>query len=157
MAYYFRVFCNAATVPPLSDVLGWVRERGVNLHVAPGGVEAWEDDPVTLVYEEGVPPFLAELNRNDGEDSLAAQEIGEFISMLEEEAQKPRKRKEIIQHLRETKFLVACEIPVEKFSDAGFHALDVFLAYFVVHSNGMVQADGQGFYDRGKLIYELAA
>ncbi len=94
------------------------------------------------------------LNRVDGAESLAAQEIAEFVSVLEAR-KKSRKRDTVLDQLRKTRFVVACEIPTLGFEDAGFHALDVFLAYFVVNSGGMVQADGQGFYDMGKLIVEM--
>ena len=160
MAYYFRAFCTEATPPALAQVLDWVRERGVSLAVDPGdstagaGTPNWGETPVGLIYAEGNAPFSAEVNVNEGPDSLAAQEINEFIEMLQI-AKKSRKRDGVIDHLRRTKFIVPCRIPIADFADAGFHALDVFLAYFLVHCGGMVQADGQGFYEGGKLIVEI--
>lgn len=157
MGYYFRVFCTSPTVPPLNEVVQWVNDRGVSAQLAShDNIENWGKAPVSIVYGEGQPTFAAEVNRKDGEDSLAAQEINEFLDMLEE-LKKSRKRDRVIQHLQQTQFVVACEIPAESFPDAGFHAIDVFMAYFVVHSGGMVQADGQGFYEMGKLTIELAA
>ena len=160
MAYYFRVFCTSGTVPPLPAVLAWVADRGVSLKIAQQdlppetGTADWGEMPVGLLYADDKPPFLAEVNRKEGENSLAAQEIDEFISQLES-LKKSRKRDSVIEHLRKTQFIVVCQIPTDGFDDAGFHALDVFLAYFVVHHGGMVQADGQGFYEMGKLIVEL--
>lgn len=161
MSYYFRAFCTAEAAPKLAEVLQWVREREVPVSLDPAdapkgeaGVE-WGATPLGIRYAEKSPPFLAELDRNEGEDSLAGQEIGEFIHTVEALKKSPRKRNQVLEHLRKTRFVVACEIPPGGFDDAGFHAVDVFLAYFLVHSGAMVQADGQGFYEMGKLILEL--
>jgi hypothetical protein len=97
------------------------------------------------------------MDPHTGPDSLAAQEIGEFLDMVRDIKKYPRKRDKVVDHLERARFLVACQIPVEAFDDAGFHALDVFLAYFLVHHDGMVQADGQGFYENGQITIELAA
>lgn len=157
MAYYFRVFCTKGESPALADVLKWVHDRGVTLRTEPVNVATWDKAPVALVYAEGREPFLAEVDRNTGADSLAAQEINEFLDMVREIKKTPRKRDQVAEHLEKTRFLVACQIPVEDFTDAGFHALDVFMAYFLVHHGGMVQADGQGFYEHGEIAIELAA
>jgi hypothetical protein len=161
MAYYLRAFCTSDQVPTLAAVLNWVKERGVTLTVNPadipdgGDTTEWGMTPSRFYYAEGKEPFLVELNRRDSDDSIAAQEINEFLGMLEEVKKTPRKRNDVMKHLRDSKFVVACQVPTADIDDAGFHAIDVFLAYFLVHSGGMVQADGQGFYDMGKLIVEL--
>lgn len=157
MAYFFRAFCAKGEPPALPEVLRWVADRGVTLRADLQDNTAWTETPVSLVYEEGKPPFLAELDPNSGSESLAAQEVGEFLDMLRAIRTHPRKRDKVIDHLERTRFLVACQIPVEEFDDAGFHALDVFLAYFLVHHDGMIQADGQGFYENGQITLELAA
>ncbi len=160
MAYYLRAFCTAETVPSLSDVLQWVNKRGVPARVdpqdLPSGTPTWGEEPIRILYQEGQPTFTAEVNQRSDEESLAAQEISEFLQMLEA-LKKSRKRDRVVEHLHTTRFIVVCEVPTDNFGDAGFHAVDVFLAYFLVHSNGLIQADGQGFYEMGKLTVELAA
>ena len=158
MAYYFRAFCTAEQAPSLAEVLGWVRERGVTLQASPAELEQWGRAPVPLKYAQDATPFYAELNRNTGADSLCAQEASEFAEMVGEVKKAPRTRARILQHLQDTKYIVACRIDDPAgFSDAGWHAIDVLLAYFIVHSNGMIQADGQGFYEKGEIALELAA
>ena len=123
----------------------------------PAGADTvnWGESPIGILYDEAKAPFLVELNRKEGAGSLAAQEIDEFIAALREVKKSPRKCNQVIQHLEQTRFMVACQLPIAEFDDDGFHALDVFLAYFLVHSGGMVQADGQGFYEMGELMVEL--
>ena len=157
MAYFFRVFCITGEPPSVAEVLQWVKERGVTLRTVPAGVTTWGEEPISLVYDETKLPFQVEIDRNTGPDSLAAKEIGEFLEMVREIKRYPRKRSRVTEHLEKTRFLVACQIPVEDFDDAGFHALDVFMAYFLVRHDGMVQADGQGFYENGQITIELAA
>lgn len=154
MGYYFRVFCTAETVPPLAEVLRWVQQQGVPVTADPADA-TWATVPLRIHYAEGAPPFTVELNRRDGAESLATQEIAEYERLVAE-LKKSRKREQVLDQLKRTRYVVACEIPITSgFTDAGFHALDVFLAYFVALCEGMVQADGQGFYDMGKLILEV--
>ena len=82
MGYYFRVFCTTEAVPPLADVLKWVRERGVPVTTDPAEA-TWATSPLLIKYAEDAPPFNAELNRREGDDSLAAQEIAEYIRLVE--------------------------------------------------------------------------
>jgi hypothetical protein len=160
MAYYFRAFCTAEHIPTLAEVLAWTAEHGVTLAVDPGDTSAgvdtpeWGDTAIGLIYAQDKAPFYVEIDKNDGPDSLAAQEINEFLATLQT-LKKSRKRDRVIEQLQKTRFIVPCQIPIEDFDDAGFHALDVLLAYFLVNSGGMVQADGQGFYEMGKIIVEL--
>jgi hypothetical protein len=160
MAYYFRAFCTASVIPTPAKVLEWVRERGVSLTIEglePGESEraiTWDDGPLSLIAAGNAAPFTVELNKNENVESLAALEINEFLAEVRA-TKKTRKRDRVIEHLYATQYVVPCEIPVKEFDDAGFHAVDVFLAYFLAHSDGMVQADGQGFYDMGTLIVEL--
>ena len=160
MAYYFRAFCTSGAPPALADLLGWVGERGVTLDIdAParetgGGTVEWGALPIPLSYQQGRLPVYLELNLLEGSDSLAGQERDEFLGMVAA-LKKSRKRDRVIEQLRQTTFIIACRIPIDDLNDAGFHAVDVLLAYFVVHHDGMVQADGQGFYDMGKIILEL--
>jgi hypothetical protein len=39
--------------------------------------------------------------------------------------------------------------------DDGYTAAGVFLSYFVDHCGGLIQADGEGFYERERLLVEL--
>jgi len=141
-------------------VLDWVQGRGVTLTIDPeiqladGDSHTWCDVPHSLRYAENAAPFQVEVNMNTAPDSLAAQEIHEFLQELRT-LKKSRKRDRVIEHLQHTKFTVPCQIPISEFDDAGFHAIDVFLAYFLVHCDGLIQADGQGFYEMGQLIVEM--
>jgi hypothetical protein len=96
-----------------------------------------------------------ELNKKGDSESTCEEEIEEFLEMLEE-VRKSKKKDLIIKHLHQTAFVVACQIPTSDFEDDGFNAVGTFLQYFLQHSGGMIQADGEGFYDGTKLVVALA-
>ena len=161
MSYYIRVFCTAPAVPPLRDVLQWCADQGAPLQIAPEFATADLQSPdwqqVGLVYKAGKQSFLAEVNRDEGSDSdLLHEEIAEFAELVAEaEAAEPAWKDAVLQHLRATRCIVANQLPTGDFDADGFRALNVFLAYFVQHCGGMVQADGEGFYANDTLIVAL--
>lgn len=61
----------------------------------------------------------------------------------------------MLRHLGQTRFTVACQLPTSDIDDDGYDAVGAFLEYFVTHSGGMIQADGEGFYRGNRLIVEL--
>ncbi len=63
----------------------------------------------------------------------------------------------VIEHLKNTKFIIACQLPVLNMGDdeTGYQANDAFLRYFEQHSGGLIQADGEGFYSGQELVLEM--
>jgi hypothetical protein len=137
-------------------VIQWLGGRGFHLSAddPKGEVDldspAWEQVP--LLYKHGKLPILAECNRDDGsEDSLLQSEIEEFLDMVGSPGLFPSKRR-VVQHLKNTKFIIACQLPTSDIDDDGYNANGEFLNYFVEHCGGMIQADGEGFYDGDKIL-----
>ena len=113
----------------------------------------WEQ--IAIAYRAGKLPILADCNRDDGTDeSLMREEIAEFVEFIGEPGQSATKRR-VLEHLAATKFVVACQLPTSDLEDDGFDANDEFLGFFVEHCGGMIQADGEGFYDRDEVIVAL--
>jgi len=52
-------------------------------------------------------------------------------------------------------FVVANQIPTSDFEDDGFDSVGEFMHFFVEHHGGMIQADGEGFYEGGQLVVPL--
>ncbi len=50
---------------------------------------------------------------------------------------------------------MAAELATSDIDDDGYDALGNLLAYFVENNGGMIQADGEGFYEGDRLIVEL--
>src|SRR5262249_25610598 len=112
--------------------------------------EDWEQ--FGFLYKPGKNGILVECNRHDGTgDCLAAAEVAEFVEMIGPPGRSKVKQK-VIDHLLATRFVIACQLPSSDIDDDGFEANDEFLTYFEDMCGGMVQADGEGFYEDGKLL-----
>jgi hypothetical protein len=159
VAYYVRAFCAKGDPPLLRDMLAFVRNQGASLTLDPATGSTDLDDTtwtrVGLLYEDGRLPIILEANRRDSADSLADEEIEEFLEFLED-APGSAGRKKVESHLRRTRFVVATQLPTSDINDAGYDANGWVLRSFHEYSDGMVQADGEGFYDGDQLIVALS-
>jgi hypothetical protein len=113
----------------------------------------WRQFEVTYKKEKG--PIVVECNRDEGIDSLARAECEEFIDEVRELEESPA-RTRVIEHLRKARFVVCCQL-LSDIDEAGFEANGQLLDYFVDTCGGMIQADGEGFYDRMDLAHLLLA
>jgi hypothetical protein len=173
MGYYVRAFCTGPQAPELAAIQRWLQERGsaAILDEPTHAVEAartgvsnpsilalntseWKQ--VAVAYKPGRLPILAECNRDDGTVvSLLRQEIEEFKELIEDATPDEAKQR-VLRHLEASKFIIACQLPTSDIDKDGYDANSEFLAFFTKHCGGMIQADGEGFYDDDKLILSLA-
>lgn len=172
MGYYVRAFCTSATVPTLAAIQSWLRVAGssVVLDDPAHAVEAVERampfkpvidlgtaewSQVAVCYKPGKLPILAECNRRgSGEGDLAQEEIDEFVESVGPPGRSGAKKR-VLEHLAKTQFVVACQLPVSDMDDDGYEANGEFLDLFVEECGGMIQADGEGFYDGPRLVVRL--
>jgi hypothetical protein len=146
MGYCLRAFCTSADVPPLRTVFDWAEMQGVRLDAPSADLEttAWEQ--AELLYKAGKSSIVAEANRDD----LVREEVEEFTELLEDVDDSPEKQK-VLDHLEQSKAVVAAQL-LGDIDDDGYTAAGTFLTYFVEHCGGLIQADGEGFYEGEKLI-----
>ena len=151
-----RVFCTSGSPPPLEKVFDWVSGSGIKLWIddrvlsVDPALASWEQ--AAIGYREGKTPFLAEINHTREPD--AKEEIEEFTEFLADVPDTPHRRN-VLSRLERTTFIVANQIPTFDFEDDGYDAAGEFMRFFVEHNGGMIQADGEGFYDGRELIVEL--
>jgi hypothetical protein len=99
MGYYMRVFCTSEKIPTLAEVESEVKkvvaearfETDDSRHEVP-----WEG--FEYHYNPSNQPILVELNVNDAPDSMAAEEIEEFIGEMEDVDDGPDKA-QVTAHL----------------------------------------------------------
>ena len=158
MGYYVRAFCTSEHIPSIKELLEWAESQGCLLFVPDGtDLEARDWDQLDIYYKKEKLPFLSEINRyQDDAECLMRTEIEEFKEFLSEVRSFLNFGKtKVINHLNKAKYIVANQIPTSDFDDDGYNALGVYLQYFVKYCGGMVQADGEGFYEGNKLIVKL--
>jgi hypothetical protein len=87
------------------------------------------------------------------EPPAPSEEIQEFIEFLNDVNESAEKAK-VLAQLRGTRAVVSAQL-LSDIDDDGYHAVGIFLSFFVAHCDGMIQADGEGFYEDDRTIVEL--
>ena len=155
MGYYMRVFCTSETIPTLAEVESEVKKvvAGARFETDDSRHEVpWEG--FEYHYNPSNQPILVELNVNDAPDSMAAEEIEEFIGEMEDVDDGPDKA-QVTAHLGQTRFVICCQL-LGDITEEGFEANDALFEFFVQKYGGMIQADGEGFYGAEGLLVDLS-
>lgn len=140
-------------------VLAWAAEHGtpLALDAESRALDPAADDWIVagIDYARGRRPFLADVKRAGGRFApLFQQEVEEFVEQVE--ALPPsRARDRVLNHLARTRYLVSLEF-LSDMDDHTLAAASVFLDYFAAHHDGLVQADGEGFWVDGVLLLPLS-
>ncbi len=158
MEDHIRVFCSASTVPSVRQLLEWSMQQGHRLEIDAHFKDTALDSPnwtqVAFSYKESKSSFVCEIDEDsEADDGLVSEEVAYFEDLLSHIEDSPEKQR-VLQHINITKYIVAAELPFD-FDADGSVALNSLLSYFVRHYDGMVQVDGEGFYERGELIVKL--
>ena len=161
MGYFVRAFCTTGEAPAISRVLDFATKLGSTVRLDPDVTALDLADPtwdqVGVLYKDGKLPILVEVDRDgsgDNDDSLLKEEIEEFLEFVAEAPDNASRRK-VEAHLRATKFIVAAQLATSDIDDDGYNALGNLLGYFVERNGGLIQADGEGFYEGETLIVAL--
>ena len=158
MGYYTRAFCTSEKVPTIKELIEWAETKGIKLFTSDEiDLETRDWDDVAIYYRKDKLPILSEINHEeDDEACLMKNEIEEFKEFLSDVKGflNPSKSK-VIEHLGKTRFIVANQLPTSDIEDDGFDANGIVLQYFEKHCGGMIQIDGEGFYEGNKLIIRL--
>lgn len=157
LSYYTRIFCRAAEKPTVTAILEHLEtvldfDISTNLSPEEAGSGAWTT--FELHYDEDRLPVLVECNYVS-EDETAREEIAEFIEQIEDIVGADENSGKVITHLRATCFIIACQLPVSDIDDDGYDANGELMNFVATNCDGLIQADGEGFYDGEKLLIPL--
>jgi hypothetical protein len=94
-------------------------------------------------------PSAVALPPNTGQN-LLNDEIEEFIELISDEDDSSVKAF-IIDHLRKTNYIVACQL-LSTIDNSGYNGVGDFLNYFVKFHGGLIHAEDEGFYQGKKVI-----
>ncbi len=157
MGYYIRVFCTSKEKPTINDLLenlnlsGYPIESNLDLE----NEKAVEWTKFELNYDSERMPLLVEINEVGKSDSLAEEEIAEFLEWIGKPKFFEFKKKKVIQHLNKTKYIVCIQLPTSDIVDTGYAVNSALMTYLEKNFLGMIQADGEGFYFNTQLWLEL--
>lgn len=155
MRHCVRVFCRSRKLPVLEKMLTTLNSAGHGFHltVGPGsdvvGEENWSY--LVLQYKEGRLPLIIQVDHPGREEKLFRSEIEKYTGTIGPAGLSLRKRS-VVSHIRTSRYLVTCQIPVPDVDQDGYDAAWYFCQYLVSHAAGLVHADGVGFYSGNKVI-----
>jgi hypothetical protein len=149
MAYFLRAFCTSPDLPELRDVLDWAESQGIDLSIAAPDLDVRDWHQIEVVYKSERQPFVVEADTGE----MVEEEVEEFIELLDEAEDSPAKEM-VAAHLQNTRTVVAAQLLADV-DDDGYAAVGVFLQYFVERYGGLIQADGEGFYEGDQLIVDM--
>jgi len=154
MGYYTRVFCKIDKKPAIRQVLDHVNKLGykVKSNLVDGEQNKFDWKDFELFYKSDKIPILVESNNIDDEYGLAKEEIEEFLDEIGEAGILAFNKKRVVRHLQATKYIVVTQLPTSDIDDEGYNVNSELLKFFVDNYEGVIQADGEGFYEGTKLI-----
>lgn len=146
-----RVFCAASTFPSVRDCLGFAAGAGEGVLLAIDTDESAALDPdspdwsaVRLVYREDASLLTVAVLRDTDDAPAFRDTLDRFTTALA--TSDAPDAAAVRDYLTTTRAIVAVTLP----TDAGDDALEAaawFTRIFVEKYDGLLQADGEGFYD----------
>ena len=153
MSYYIRAFCRTDRSPAFSGLQKYMSDKSPHYRLE-GEVDDnnsyWTD--FILHYKEGKLPILVEINWCEDDSSLGKEELEGFLEAIGSPGFSLRKRK-VINHLKQTKYIICCQIPISDVDDDGFFATQQLMRFFVANYQGLIHVENEGFYARNHTIF----
>ena len=155
MAHFMRVFCRTQEAPAIPALVEKIEHIGFELKIFPAKDDPRFSDPdwrtVHLSYEDRRPSVMVDRSIRGAEDF--EEEIEEFRSAVQ--AVEGDGRAAVEQLLAETQQIIACMIP-DDFTEEGWELVEYLLELLLDATDGTLQADGEGFFDKeGELILAI--
>ena len=153
MPYFVRAFCKSKTIPSVNEIEGALKAEYPQIRIETEDARTGHWENAEYYYKNGHEPVIVECNQNTGPDSLCAEECEEFIEEIGSPGISLTKRK-VLGHLKETQYIITCQL-LNDIDDDGYHLNGELLNLFASNYKGLIQADGEGFYDGHKILVEL--
>ena len=156
-----RVFCLRKEPPPLGLLIEYLKARGTK-PIIPEGVtdkllNSWNWVGIEIGYDNDRKPILLTCVRKGGaQDEIFRQDLDDLLRFVEAHRELDNWR--VADHLRGCRFFIGNILDKNDITDEGYDFNGWILQFFQENCDGMVQIDGQGFYDaEGQNIFELPA
>ena len=157
--FFTRVFCLRKEPPPLGLLVEFLKARGAT-PILPKEVNekllnSWNWVGVEIGYDKDRTPIMLTCVRKGGaQDDLFKQDTEGLLRFVEAHREIDNWR--VADQLRACRFYVASILDKNDITDDGYDFNGWVLEFFQENCDGMVQIDGQGFYNNeGELIFEL--
>lgn len=158
MSFYVRVFSMAEDLPSLYAICDELKDSDFEFATSPGKDEPefneseWKN--VVFQYDEKLKPIELERNTKEQEDSIFREEQDEFLEAIKKlpYSKGQKKAHEILKNIVQ---IYAFEVD-EDISEEGWDFLESMLDFICDATDGYVQVDEEGIYDKdGELLLEM--
>lgn len=158
MSYYVRVFSLAEDYPSLFAICEELLESGFQFATSPGKGEPEFDESdwrtALFQYDEKYKPIELERNTKDQEDSIFEEEQEEFLEPLKGMPYS-KGQKKALDIVKDMVQIYAFEVD-EDITEEGWDFLECMLDFVCDATDGYVQVDEEGIYDKnGELLVEI--
>jgi len=157
--FFTRVFCLRKEPPPLSLLIEYPKARGATPIIPPEVTDkllnSWNWVGTEIGYAKDKKPILVTCVRKGGaQDDIFKQDIEGLLNFVEAHREIDNWR--VADQLRGCRFYIADILDKNDITEEGYDFNGWILQFFQENCDGMVQIDGQGFYDKeGELLFEL--
>ncbi len=157
--FFTRVFCLRKEPPPISLLIEYLKARGAT-PIIPSEVpekllNSWNWVGMEIGYAKDKKPILVTCVRKGGaQDDIFKQDIEGLLNFVEAHREIDNWR--VVDQLRGCRFYIADVLDKNDITEEGYDFNGWILQFFQENCDGMVQIDGQGYYDEnGELLFEL--
>jgi hypothetical protein len=157
--FFTRVFCLRKEPPPISLLIEYLKARGAS-PIIPSEVNekllnSWNWVGIEIGYAREKKPILLTCVRKGGaQDDIFKQDVEGLLHYVESFREIDNWR--VVDQLRGCRFYVANILDKNDITEEGYDFNGWILQFFQENCDGMVQIDGQGFFDEnGEILFEL--
>lgn len=157
MAHFLRVMTKTSEAPALVELTKNLKAAGYDFQTFPDQEDERFSDPnwrqYHLAYDAHKMSLMIDRSVKGDEGGELSEEIAEFQADLAGLAGAGKEAIEAL--LAETEQIVACMIP-DDITEQGWELVESLLETLLEATDGHLQVDGEGFYDKeGELIFSM--
>lgn len=157
--FFTRVFCLRKESPPLGLLIEFLKARGAT-PIIPSEVNekllnSWNWVGLELGYAKDRKPILLTCVRKGGaQEDIYKTDIEGLLHFVESHHEDDNWR--VVDQLRACRFYIATILDKNDISEEGYDFNGWILQFFQENCDGLVQIDGQGFFNaEGEIILEM--
>jgi len=152
-----RVFCRKAEAPTPGEILQALTRATLPAELHPDvdvdlGDAGWEQLALALTKDGG--PLVVDRDVASRGDAVR-EEVDEFLKAARS-APRTKASREIVAHLRDTKQIFGLQVPTSSIDSKGWAIAHAVMRFLAARCDGLVHADGEGFYRGNDVVLEVA-
>lgn len=158
MSFFVRVFSLVEDYPSLRAICEELTEAGFEFATSPGNNEDdfeekdWKN--ILFQYDNKYEPIELDRNCIDHKDNMFREEQREFLEVIKD-IPYSKSQKKALEIIKNAKQIYAFDVD-ENITEAGWSFLECVLDYICDATDGYVQVDEEGIYNKdGEILVEI--